>query len=480
MLSLWPAEPGLPAVEAHAPSFDPELVADVLGPLTERAVEKGRRGIEFLSNPLFPKGGRSHQPLAVLAVPVGPRVPGGVNRAVLSAVVDLSFVQRRVQSEGDSLQGYTVFVLDSTARPFAHTHFLRVVERADLSANPLVAEFQRMGLAASTLEFDLANEDRVQRMIGAYAPIVVKDHRWGVFLQVHRAFGLQQVTNMRRQALQWGLAALGLAVVTGVAFSLRLTGPIRALTDTTRRIANGDFGRRVHVSPNNEIGMLADNFNLMTEEIRRTIDGLHRQRELNEQLFISSIRSLAAAIDARDPYTRGHSERVTRYSRIIAQQMKLPPIRLRNIEIGALLHDVGKIGIEDRILRKPSALTPEEFEIMKTHPEKGGDIMEPISFMREATEIIVHHHERWDGTGYPSGLEAEDIPLGARVVAVADTFDAMTTNRPYQRAMTFEIAAKKIQSFSGKAADPQVVVAFLEAMAAGLFDVADRKESQVG
>ncbi len=480
LVSLAPADPALPAVTVHLPSFDSDSVEEQLQPLFARALEKGRKGTEFLSDPVVPKRGGALQPLAVLSVPVGAPSSHGARRAVLSAVVNLAAVQKLVKAEGDVALGYTVFVLDSAGRPFAHTQFLRVIEQADFSANPLVEEFGNAGLAASSLEFDTVLDGRRVPMIGAYAPILLKDHRWGVFLEVDRAVGLAQVTHMRRQALTWGFAAFGLALVTGVVFSLRLTGPIRALTETTRRIAGGDYGRRVSVSSNNEIGMLADNFNLMTQEIQYTIDGLHRQRELNEQLFISSIRSLAAAIDARDPYTRGHSERVTRFARIIAQEMRLPGPRLRNIEIGALLHDVGKIGIEDRILRKPSALTPEEFEIMKTHPEKGGGIMEPISYMREATEIIVHHHERWDGTGYPSGLKAEDIPLGARVVAVADTFDAMTTNRPYQRAMTFEIAAKKIKSFSGKACDPAVVVAFLAAMEAGHFDLASRQETLAG
>jgi HD-GYP domain-containing protein (c-di-GMP phosphodiesterase class II) len=116
---------------------------------------------------------------------------------------------------------------------------------------------------------------------------------------------------------------------------------------------------------------------------------------------------------------------------------------------------------------------------MKTHPEKGGDIMEPIAFLREATEVIIHHHERWDGTGYPSGLAGEDIPLGARIVNVADTFDAMTTNRPYQRAMTFAVAARKISEFAGKACDPRVVQAFQDAMNAGLFGHVETR-SQAG
>lgn len=461
-------------VNVNSMEFDLDEVSEELAPLFQRAADKAGRATFYLSDPILPSR-RPMQALCVLAVPVLDASLPGDRRPALIGVVSMAPIQRRVAAEGEAVLGYTVFVLDSDLDVFAHTQYRRVIERADLRDTPLVKEFAASGFAATSREFTLDQDGEPAQMLGAYAPVQLGDLRWGVFLQVDREYGLYQVTAMRRSTLMWGLIALACAVVIGIAFSLRITGPIHVLTESTRRVAGGEYGRRVTVRANNELGMLADNFNTMSEEINRTIEGLHRQRELNEQLFISSIRSLAAAIDARDPYTRGHSERVTRYARIIARQMKLPASSLRNIEIGALLHDVGKIGIEDRILRKPSALTPEEFEIMKTHPEKGGDIMEPIAFLREATDIIVHHHERWDGTGYPSGLKGSEIPLGARVVAVADTFDAMTTNRPYQRAMTFEIAARKIQGFSGKACDPGVVEAFVEAMDSGLFDVAGQK-----
>ena len=495
-IRLVPPDPSQPIIRGNAQAHDPEPVSEDVEPRVAEAVAKGRRGSHYLSNPFMPRTETFH-PLAVLSVPLRPNPadPDG-DRAVLIGVVSLARIQDIVAGgEGsENSAEYAAYVLDDTTSPegeptprlFAHAQFSKVLQAADLRASPLVQDFMKNGILAhgtssASMEFDLpASGDQPRRaMIGTYVPVEVPGHVWGVFVEVDREIAFDQVRAMRMTAIKWGILAVALAIVMGVVFSWRITKPIHELTESTRRVANGEYGKRVKVESNDEIGMLADNFNVMSEEVRQTIDDLVRQKELNDQLFISSIRSLAAAIDARDPYTRGHSERVTRYARTIARQLDLPPEQVRNIEVGALLHDVGKIGIEDRILRKPASLTPEEFEIMKTHPEKGGDIMEPIGTLRDVTEIIIHHHERWDGAGYPSGLKGEEIPLGARVVNVADTFDAMTTNRPYQRAMTFGVAAKKIGEFSGKACDPRVVKAFQAAMDAGLFGQVET-EAKVG
>src|SRR5262249_32999669 len=159
--------------------------------------------------------------------------------------------------------------------------------------------------------------------------------------------------------------------------------------------------------------------------------------------------TLAAAIDAKDPYTRGHSERVARYAVAIGKHYGLVGEDLKRVRISALLHDVGKIGIDDRILRKPTALTDEEFEVMKTHPTKGALIIGQIPQLRDIIPGIKYHHEKWEGGGYPEGLAREEIPMLARVVTVADTFDAMTTTRPYQKAMALDYVISRIKSFSG-------------------------------
>jgi putative nucleotidyltransferase with HDIG domain len=172
---------------------------------------------------------------------------------------------------------------------------------------------------------------------------------------------------------------------------------------------------------------------------------------------------LAAAIDEKDPYTRGHSDRVAKYSMMLGQQLGLSPEDLDRLRIASLLHDVGKIGVDDRVLKKPGSLTPEEFAIMKQHPTKGANIMRPVAQLKDMLPGIELHHEHVDGRGYPHGLKGEEIPLMARVIAVADTLDAMTTNRPYQSALELDDALRHIRKVAGTKFDQNVVDA-LEAL----------------
>jgi HD-GYP domain-containing protein (c-di-GMP phosphodiesterase class II) len=210
-----------------------------------------------------------------------------------------------------------------------------------------------------------------------------------------------------------------------------------------------------------EIGELAETFNSMSQDLEHFVEDLKRAAEENRALFLGSIQMLAGAVDEKDPYTRGHSDRVTRYSLMIAKELALDAQFMETLQISAQLHDVGKIGIEDHILKKPGALTAEEFEVMKTHTTKGANILRPVTQLAEMLAGIELHHEALDGRGYPYGLQGDQIPLLARVIAVADTFDALTTNRPYQHAHTPEEALKIIQNLAGKRLDPEAVAALL-------------------
>src|SRR5437764_2277952 len=206
---------------------------------------------------------------------------------------------------------------------------------------------------------------------------------------------------------------------------------------------------------------------MMSEELERFIEDLKRAAEENRALFMGSIQTLAGAVDEKDPYTRGHSDRVTKYSLMIAKEMGLDPGFLEILRISAQLHDVGKIGIEDRILKKPGALTPEEFEIMKTHTTKGANILRPVTQLREMLPGIELHHEALNGRGYPYGLKGDDIPLLPRVIAVADTFDALTTNRPYQQAHDPYAPIRIIEGLVGKRLDPLAVAALIAVLERG-------------
>jgi putative nucleotidyltransferase with HDIG domain len=180
-----------------------------------------------------------------------------------------------------------------------------------------------------------------------------------------------------------------------------------------------------------------------------------------EQSYEDTLQSLGAAIDLRDNETEGHSQRVCRYSLEIARAMGWQDKQLGTLARGAYLHDIGKLGVPDGILLKRGPLTPEERKIMQRHAQIGFDLVKDIPFLADATDVVLMHHERFDGTGYPQGLKGEAIPLSARIFAIADTLDAVTSERPYQRASSFDFARDRIRQLSGTAFDPKVVDVFL-------------------
>ncbi|GAB4270325.1 MAG: hypothetical protein Kow0029_06970 [Candidatus Rifleibacteriota bacterium] len=183
-----------------------------------------------------------------------------------------------------------------------------------------------------------------------------------------------------------------------------------------------------------------------------------------EASYLSAVRALANSIDAKDPYTRGHSERVARYSMEIGRVMGLESDEIKTLHVGALLHDIGKISISEGIINKSAKLTDEEYETMKTHPARGASIIEPAKFLKEKVPLIKYHHERFDGKGYPEGLKGQEIPLLARIICVADSYDAMTSKRAYRDTMGREEAKKELIRCSGTQFDPKVVNSFLEVL----------------
>ena len=302
-------------------------------------------------------------------------------------------------------------------------------------------------------------QDKEVEILGSHSP--VPDLNWGVIIQIEKKIALASVSAMIKESAKWGIVFALAACVVGLFLARWITRPIQDLAQHALAIGrNQNFDQKIELQASNEIQQLADTFNFMTEEIRQNIIRLQTAARENKELFMSSIRMLAAAIDAKDPYTRGHSERVKDFALVIAKSMGFNEAEMERIEIAALLHDVGKIGIEDRILRKPTNLTPDEFEIMKMHPDKGANILSQIAQLADIVPSTRAHHENYDGSGYPKGLKGEEIPLIARVITVADTFDAMTTDRPYQKAFTLEFALNRIRTMVNVKYDPKVVQAF--------------------
>jgi putative nucleotidyltransferase with HDIG domain len=200
----------------------------------------------------------------------------------------------------------------------------------------------------------------------------------------------------------------------------------------------------------------------LEQVVRARTEMLRQAMEDLEHSYDITLEALGDALDLKDSETEGHSKRVTAYTIALARAMGIPPAEIKIIARGAFLHDIGKMAIPDEILRKPAALTPEEQEIMREHCTRGFNILRKIPFLAEAAEIVFSHQEHFDGTGYPNGLNAGEIPIGARIFAVADTLDAITSDRPYRKASSFDVAREEILRCSGTQFDPSVVEVFLK------------------
>ena len=397
-----------------------------------------------------------NQPAIVMAVPVRD------GQTVIGAVVGLVSLRRiveRIREEGKG--DVTAFIVDRDGRVVAHSEPAVEVQHPDFSHLKIVRDFES---APTPVRLTESYQDKGVKLLGTVAPAAAN---LGVIVQKPEKRAFASVDQMIRATLQWVAIALGLAIIAAVVFASGISKPIRLLAERTHEIARGNYQQRVELKTHNEIGELAANFNAMSTSIEGAVAQLKKAAHENHLLFINSVRMLAAAIDAKDPYTRGHSERVARYSIGIGKNLGLPQKEMLDLRISALLHDVGKIGIDDRILRKPGALSEDEFEVMKQHPAKGAAIMSGVAQLIDIIPGMKYHHEKWSGGGYPDNLEGEQIPMQARIVAIADTFDAMTTNRPYQKAMELGYVVEKIKSFAGTRFDPRVVDAFVNAVKRG-------------
>ena len=422
----------------------------------ERAYAATRDGRVYNGQALVVGEGKSGRTVFVVSAPVmyGTRFLG-----MIASVVDLQFLIRRLKEVSGG--GLTPYVVDAQGRLVAAAN-AEYATGQDMKKLEIVRNFVDGGnkaQLAATKEFAVSNGKNNVEMLGTYSPVTALD--WAVVVQKPRLEAYRGVYEMQRTGRLLALLAVFLSIGVSIFAARRITNPLEVLTQSSRAIARGDFSHRVQLRSRTEIGELAETFNTMSEELEHFVEDLKSAAEENRALFMGSIQMLAGAVDEKDPYTRGHSDRVTRYSLMVAKEMNLPAQFMETLQISAQLHDVGKIGIEDHILKKPGALTAEEFEVMKTHTTKGANILRPVMQLAEMLPGIELHHEALDGRGYPYGLEGDQIPLLARVIAVGDTFDALTTNRPYQQAHAPEDALKIIQNLAGKRLDPLCVAALM-------------------
>jgi len=422
----------------------------------ERAYAAARDGRVYSGQALVVGEGKSAHTVFLVSVPVkyGERFLG-----MIASVVDLQFLIRRLQEVSGG--GLTPYVVDAQGRLVAAAT-PEFATGQDMKKLEIVRNFVDGGnkaQLAATKEFAVdAGSDHVE-MLGTFSPVTSLN--WAVVVQKPQREAYRDVFEMQYKGRLLAIASVLLSIFVSIFAARRITNPLHVLTQSSRALARGDFSQRVNLWSRTEIGELAHTFNTMSDELEHFVEDLKRAAEENRELFMGSIQMLAGAVDEKDPYTRGHSDRVTRYSLMIAQEMNQPQSFLETLRISAQLHDVGKIGIEDHILKKPGALTEEEFEVMKTHTTKGANILRPVTQLAEMLPGIELHHEALDGRGYPYGLKGDQIPLLARVIAVGDTFDALTTNRPYQKEHTPEQALQIIKNLAGKRLDPEAVAALL-------------------
>ncbi len=469
-LAIWPVSGTLQR------AFQPDLIqrAEVDARVSEVLARMNGRGI-VVSRPQIIRSGQ--EMALTVAAPVMGGEKGDDLVAAVVAIVSFQEVFKAVhqstsKSERELLDAGlpVVFVVDQNGRAVAHPEANVAFSEKPMTDLKVVRDWQESGTQVqSALEpFALMRDGRNVNMLGSYATAELdKNSRLGVIAIQDESAALGSVTDMRQQTLLISMVAALLTLLIGFFFAKKLTQPVQELAVGAHRIASGDFSQRINVRSRTELGHLGDSFNLMTDQLEHYITDLQQSAAENRELFLGTVKGMAAAIDGKDPYTRGHSERVSRMSVAIAQRLGLSDDECEKIRISALLHDVGKIAIDDNILKKPAALTDDEFVIMKQHPQKGYKIMSQIRAMKEFLPGMYMHHEMVNGQGYPQGLKGDEIPLMAKIVAVADTFDAMTTDRPYQQAMKFEDAIMRIQSFVGTRYDPGVVSAFVEACEEG-------------
>ncbi|MGI9035292.1 MAG: HD domain-containing phosphohydrolase [Pyrinomonadaceae bacterium] len=363
-----------------------------------------------------------------------------------------------------------IFVVDEKGRAVFHPDANVVNSQKQLTYLKIVEEWRESSrqIQSALVPFTAEYDNKNYKMIGAYSTANFNDDlSFGVIAMQDETRALASASEMRRQTWLTSLVLAVAALIIGSLFARQLTNPVHKLVSAAQKIASGDLSTKIEANKIKELDTLGSTFNLMSESLSEHISNLAKAAEENRELFIGTVKALSAAIDGKDRYTRGHSERVSRFSVAIAQRLKLEKSEIEKLRISALLHDVGKIAVNDAILNKPTALTDEEFEIMKSHAQKGYKIMSQIPAMKDYLPGIYMHHEMVNGAGYPQGLKGAEIPLQAKIISVADTFDAMTTDRPYQKGMNVEDAVNRIKSFVGARYDGKVVEALVEACREG-------------
>lgn len=284
---------------------------------------------------------------------------------------------------------------------------------------------------------------------------------------VHVGMGMAHANRALAQTRRHVVRTMMFGLMIGMAGTFALARffvkPVDLLVAATHEAARGNLDIQVPVHRRDEIGALAESFNTMIADLRVAADNIQRG-------YLDMTIALAAAIEAKDEYTRGHCQRVSAYAIEIGTRLALPDQTMRDLELAAILHDIGKIGIDEAILQKPTRLTFEEMQAMHEHPAIGERILRSVEPLHRVASYIVYHHEHYDGRGYPHGARGEDIPLIARIISVADAYDSMSSRRPYRETLPEEESLTRLRTKAGSQFDPQIVSIFLELYDTGVIE----------
>lgn len=294
-------------------------------------------------------------------------------------------------------------------------------------------------------------------------PVVFMGRQLGsVMLGVNKSV-LEQAQRAVHQRILFALGViLGVGIIGSFVLSSVMTKPVQELATGVSEMKQGKRTRPLLVYANDELGELTGSFNEMTSLITAQQDKLREYARNLEESYVSTVKVIAATLDARDPYTHGHSTRVSLLSLQLAGKIGLGSEELEDLEVACLFHDIGKIRIPDDILRKKGPLSPDEYRKMMRHTEYGAEILKKAPSLHKYIASVRHHHEWFDGTGYPDGLAGEKIPLFASIISISDTYDAMTSSRPYRPALAVDAAAEELMRGAGSQFSPDMVTLFLE------------------
>ena len=384
-------------------------------------------------------------------------------------------------------KGY-LMLMSSTGDVYAHP------DKSLLMSNVREEEWFKKPLLNSS-GTDLYDAKDGKQHIVSYMTVPETDWKLVGIMEVNIA---EMIIPIKNKVLAIGLISIVITLILGSGLSLIVTRPVEKIMEVIHRISEGDMGVRVEIHSKDEFKILGDKFNEMLGEIQQLLEerNIHVQElvikneeiklqndeirlfsenseAMNQELallvdeirknYLSTVKALANSIEANDEYTRGHCERVRNISMAIARAMELDTRETNNLEFASVLHDIGKIGIPREILHKERGLTFEEYETIKSHPRIGFDILAGVDFLKESSEMIYQHHERVNGGGYPRGLVGDEISLAAKVLTVADAYDAMTSTRPYRKIpLTQDEAVRQLQEGKGVQFDIEVVDVFVK------------------